>query len=203
MLARNSSINPHSLHHSPFILLLLAHNPIPQSIRVSTQAWFCAIIKILRIMEACKKQKFQVAEVELVYRSKVKASERPKINCSKDAYEILMDSWDIDKLELLEQFKVVFLNTACKVIGIYQVSSGGVAGTVADPKLIFTAALKIHANTIVLAHNHPSGNLKPSQMDEKLTEKIRKAGDLLEIKVLDHLIITSEGYYSFADEGVV
>jgi DNA repair protein RadC len=154
-------------------------------------------------MEACKKQKFQVAEVELVYRSKVKASERPKITCSNDAYDVLMDSWEEGKLELLEQFKIVLLDRSHRVLGIFQASSGGICGTVVDPKLIFTTALKTRSCSLILSHNHPSGNLKPSEADLTLTRKIKQAGEILEIKVLDHLIITSEGYYSFSDEGVM
>jgi DNA repair protein RadC len=89
------------------------------------------------------------------------------------------------------------------VLGIFEVSSGGVTGTVADPKLIFVAALKANACAIVISHNHPSGNLKPSQQDEQLTQKINQAGKFLDIKLLDHIIVTSEGYYSFADEGLI
>jgi DNA repair protein RadC len=89
------------------------------------------------------------------------------------------------------------------VLGIYEVSTGGMTGTVADPKLIFAAALKGAACGIILAHNHPSNNLKPSISDEQLTTKIKEGGKLLDIKLLDHLIISSEGYYSFADEGLL
>lgn len=145
----------------------------------------------------------RVAEVELVYKTKVKASERPKITSSKDSYDLLLQYWNKDKLELLEQFKVILLNRSNKVLGIYEVSSGGITGTVADPKLIFVAALKASACGIIISHNHPSGNLKPSRPDEDLTAKIKQAGKFLDIQVLDHVIVTSEGYYSFADEGVL
>lgn len=145
----------------------------------------------------------RVAEVELVYKTKVKPSERPKILSSKDSYNLLLQCWDMDKIELQEQFKVMLLNRSNKVLGIYEVSSGGITGTVADPKLIFMAALKASACGIIISHNHPSGNLKPSRPDEELTKKIKEAGMLLDIKVLDHVIVTSEGYYSFADEGLL
>jgi DNA repair protein RadC len=145
----------------------------------------------------------QIAEVELIYRSKVKASERPKITHSKDAYIIFKNHWDENKIELQEQFKVMFLNRANKVLGIYEVSTGGITGTVADPKLIFAAALKACACGIILVHNHPSNNLKPSIPDEQLTTKIKEGGKLLDIKLMDHLIISSEGYLSMADEGLV
>lgn len=145
----------------------------------------------------------KVAEVELVYRSKVKASQRPQINSAQEAYELLISVWDEGKLDLLEQFKVLFLNRANKVLCLYNVSSSGVTGTVADPRLIFTAALKVNAVALILVHPPPSGSLKPSRADEELTQKIRGAGGLLDIKVLDHLIISSEGYFSFADEGLL
>lgn len=144
---------------------------------------------------------FQVAEINVTYRPKFKASERPKIGSSKDVYNILFENWDMNKMELLEQFKILLLNRANKVLGIYEVSSGGIAGTVADPKLIFSAALKGCASSIILSHNHPSGNLKPSQADISLTQKLIAAGSFLDIAVLDHVIVSSEGYLSFADEG--
>lgn len=146
---------------------------------------------------------FQVSEIELVYKSKVKASSRPKITTSKDAYEVLKNSWDENKIDFIEQFKILLLNRANKVLAMYEISSGGITGTVADPRLIFTAALKANAVSIVLAHNHPSGNLQPSRADEQLTSRIKLAGEYLEIKVIDHLIVTSESYLSFADEGLL
>lgn len=143
----------------------------------------------------------KVSEVELIYRPKVKASERQQINSSKDAYEILIANWDENKIELMEEFKILLLNRSNKVLGIYKVSTGGITGTVADPRLIFAAALKAAACAIVLSHSHPSGNLIPSSSDNALTAKIVAGGKFLDIQVLDHLIITREGYYSYADDG--
>lgn len=94
----------------------------------------------------------------------------------------------------------MLLNSANRVLGVMEVSSGGVAGTVADPKVIFAAALKCSA--LILAHNHPSGNLRPSQADTNLTKRLVNGGELLDIAVLDHLIITEDDYLSFADEGL-
>ena len=145
----------------------------------------------------------QVAEVELVYRTKVKPSQRPKITTSVDAYEILQKIWNRDKIELVEEFKVLLLNRSNKVLGVLDASSGGITGTVADPRIILTAAIKANAVGIVLSHNHPSGSVKPSRADEELTVKIREAARFLDMTVLDHIIITSEGYYSFADEGLL
>lgn len=159
----------------------------------------------MRVMENSKNQKewYQIQEVELVYKSKVKASLRPVVTTAKQAYEVLWQTWDKNKVELQEQFKVLLLNRGGKAVGIYELSTGGTAGTVADPRLIFIAALKANACSIILAHNHPSSNLKPSRADEELTRKIKEAGKFLEINVLDHIIVTEEGYYSFADEGVI
>ena len=145
----------------------------------------------------------QVAEVELIYKTKVKASERPFIKTSKDGYDLLLKTWDENKIDFVEQFKVLFLNRANRVLGIYEVSSGGITGTVADPRLIFVAALRANACSIMISHNHPSGNLKPSLPDEQLTQKIKQAGMFLDITLLDHIIVTTEGYYSFADEGLL
>ena len=144
-----------------------------------------------------------VSEVELVYKTKVKPSERPLVKSAKECYELLILTWDENKIEFVEQFKVVLMNRAQRVLGIYELSTGGVAGTVTDPKLIFIAALKANACIIILSHNHPSGNLKPSRADEELTNKIATGGMYLDIKVIDHIIVTREGYYSFADEGLL
>jgi len=143
----------------------------------------------------------QVAEIQLSYKSTVRPSQRPKITSPKDAYEVLIQGWDSSKLEFVEQFKVLLLNRANKVLGIFEVSTGCSTGTVADPKLIFAAAIKSNACGIILAHNHPSGNLQPSQADIDLTRRMKEGGKLLEIQVLDHVIVTTEAYYSFADEG--
>ncbi|SRR6266536_578980 len=146
---------------------------------------------------------FQVAEVELIYKSKVKASERPRVLTSRDVYEVFKQSWDENKIDFIEQFKIMLLNRSNRVLAIYEVSTGGITGTIADPRVIFTAALKANAVSLALAHNHPSGDIKPSRQDEALTEKIKCAGNFLEIKVIEHLIISSESYFSFADEGLL
>lgn len=145
----------------------------------------------------------RVAEVELVYKTKVKASERPKINSVKDCYQLLKELWNENTIEMQEEFKVMLLNRGNKVIGVYEASSGGLTGTVADPRLILAVAIKSLAVSIILSHNHPSGNLKPSRADEEMTQKIKVAASYHDIRVIDHIIITSEGYYSFADEGLL
>ena len=115
-----------------------------------------------------EKKQWQVAEIQLSYKSDVKPSQRPKISRSKDACEILKSSWNESTIELFEEFKVLFTNRANKVVGIMEVSIGGISGTVADPRLIFIAALKAGASGMIVSHNHPSGNVIPSQADKFL-----------------------------------
>ena len=114
-----------------------------------------------------------------------------------------MQLWNPGKIELVEEFKVLFLNRANRIIGVLDASSGGITGTVADPRIILAAAVKCCAVNIILSHNHPSGSIKPSRADEELTVKIKEAAKWLDINVLDHIIITNEAYYSFADEGLL
>jgi DNA repair protein RadC len=126
----------------------------------------------------------------------------PKLSCSKDSADVLRSIWS-DRLEHVEEFVVICLNRANRMLGWAKVSSGGLSGTVADPKVIFQIALKSNASSIILAHNHPSGNLQPSEQDIRLTRKNKEAGLMLDLQVIDHIILTSEGYYSFADEGTL
>jgi DNA repair protein RadC len=146
---------------------------------------------------------YQVAEIQLTYKSNVKPSLRPKITGSREAFNILKENWDENKIEFVEQFKVMLTNRAHKVLGIFEVSTGGVSGTVADPKVIFAAVVKTGACGFIMAHNHPSGNLMPSQADIELTKKMKEGGKFLEVQLLDHIIVTTEGYYSFSDEGLL
>ena len=154
-------------------------------------------------MESTNKNHLNVAEIQLSYKSHVKPSERVKITCSRDAYNVLLQTWDDNRLEFVEQFKVILLNRANKVLGVFEVSTGSTTATVADPKIIFAAAIKANASGIIIAHNHPSGNLAPSQHDIDLTRKVKEGGKLLEVQLLDHVIMTTESYYSFADEGIM
>ena len=146
---------------------------------------------------------FKVAEVEVSYKSNCNITERPKISCANDAYQILKRHWQLGRIELLEEFKLILLNTSNRVLGIVDISVGGVSGTLADPKIIFAVALKTNSSKIILAHNHPSSNLKPSDADIKLTQKLKEGGKLLDIEVCDHLIITNHSYYSFADDNEI
>jgi DNA repair protein RadC len=125
---------------------------------------------------------------------------KEKITCSQDAFSIfrsVMGDYPY------EAFWIILLNKANKVIRKSNISEGGISGTVVDPKKIYKVAIDHHASSIILGHNHPSGNLQPSEADHKITKKIRDAGTLLDIAVLDHLIIGEDGYYSFADSGML
>ncbi|MGB0929477.1 MAG: RadC family protein [Chitinophagales bacterium] len=140
-----------------------------------------------------------VAALELGRRRRASlAKEKKQIKGSNDAFELLHP-----KIADLphEEFWVIFMNRGNKIVSTERISIGGVAGTVADVKLIFKRALELTVSGMILAHNHPSGNLRPSQADIQLTKKMVEAGKLLEINVFDHVIVTDMGYYSFADEG--
>jgi DNA repair protein RadC len=142
-----------------------------------------------------------LAEIEITYKPKYRASELPKVVTSWEAYDCLKGVYP--SLDYREFFYILCLNRNNKVLGYCQISSGGLSGTMADVRMIMQTALKSNSCSIILSHNHPSGNLVPSEADKELTKKIREAGKLLDIPVLDHLIITSESYFSFADEGLM
>jgi DNA repair protein RadC len=142
-----------------------------------------------------------IAALELGRRRKESEGvRRPRISSSRDAYEQIQP-YLLDLPH--EEFWLLLLNRANEVIKPIQVSQGGVSGTVADPKIIFKFAIENLSSAIILVHNHPSGNLKPSEADKELTRRLSSAGKLLEIPVLDHLIFTDGGYLSFADEGML
>lgn len=145
----------------------------------------------------------EVSEIQLTYRNKVKWSLRPTICNSEDASKILRQNWNEGTIEFVEEFRILVLNRANQVLGIFLLSTGGQAGTIVDPKIIFVAALKANAATVILAHNHPSGQLKPSDADIAITKRLVQAGIILDLQIVDHIILTSEGYYSFADSGLI
>ena len=144
-----------------------------------------------------------VADVKLLYYPKVKASERPIIQRLQDAYNVFMEKWDMNNIYLVEEFKLMLLNRGNRVLGVVPISSGGMTGTVADPRVVFRYALLSGATTIVICHNHPSENKQPSKADENLTQKFKQIGQLHDIHLMDHLIITGDGYLSMADEGML
>jgi DNA repair protein RadC len=151
-----------------------------------------------------KTQQTTISEVKLVYRTKVKASDRPQVKTSKDAFELFMECWDLDSIEHVEEFKLMLLTRSNKVLGIASISKGGINGTVTDVRVILQYAIKANASGIIICHNHPSGNVQPSESDIAITRKIKESGNVMDVQLLDHLIIIPEGvYYSMADEGTI
>jgi DNA repair protein RadC len=141
------------------------------------------------------------AALELGRRRQATASlDKPVIKSSKDIAQYLQA---LLKDYAYEVFAVVFLNRANKINHFEIISRGGITGTIADPRIILKKALEEDATSIVLCHNHPSGNLQPSRSDEELTKKIREAASYFDIKVIDHIIVSEDGFYSFADEGMI
>ena len=145
------------------------------------------------------KADYTVGEVELTYKSTSKA--RSKIYSSEDAYKVLLPTYKEGTICYKEYFKVLFLNQSNQVLGYTLISESGITETCTDVRVILQAALLTNSVAIILAHNHPSGNLKPSRQDMKITKQVKDAARLMRITVIDHLILTDEGYYSFADEG--
>lgn len=141
-----------------------------------------------------------IAEIQVSYNTNSRVKQ--KITSSASAYEILKANWNEGRLELQEEFKVLLLNRANDVLGIYNMSMGSVSGTVVDIRLLFAVALKCNASGILISHNHPSGNLNPSEADIEITKKIKQASELFDMRMIDHIIITHLGYYSFLDSGV-
>lgn len=148
------------------------------------------------------KELLKVCELKLTYKTTVNINNQPTITSAQSAYDVLLENWS-DEIEYVEEVNILLVNRANKVIGIYNVSKGGRCGAIVDSRVIFTAALEGGATGIILSHNHPSGNLKPSQADISLTENVVAGGKILGVTVLDHIIITKHGYYSFADEGMM
>lgn len=146
---------------------------------------------------------FKVTEIELSYSGRRPVEDMPEVRSPHHAYRVFMDHWDQKKLALQESFMVLLLNNNKRAIGISTLSTGGCKSTIVDTKLVFALAIKANANSIVVAHNHPSGNLKPSTADIQLTKKLQNAGDLLGITLDDHLILTWENYKSLRTEGLI
>jgi DNA repair protein RadC len=144
-----------------------------------------------------------VAEIKVSYKNPTPVRNRVKVTSSQQAASIFKHHWDVDTIELQEEFKAMYLNNAGQVIGIHSLSKGSSNSTVIDGKTLFGIALKARAQKIILCHNHPSGNLSPSLNDMDCTSKYISAARYLEMEIYDHIILTKEGYYSFADEGIL
>jgi DNA repair protein RadC len=142
-----------------------------------------------------------VHELEIVYKPKFQRDNLEKITNSLGAANLLRKSYNENTIECQEEVIVLFLDNANHVIGLQKLSKGGVSSTVVDTRLILSVALKSLASGIILSHNHPSGNLVPSEVDKKITQQLKDACKLLEITLLDHIIIApGTGYYSFTDD---
>lgn len=146
---------------------------------------------------------FRIAEIEVKYSTKVKASDRIKVTCSNDAADAFRELWS-QSMEHKESFYAMYLNRNNRILGIHKISEGGLTGTLIDVRCIFQVALKANACSVIVAHNHPSGNDAASEQDKTITRKIKEAGLTLDIPLLDHLImLPGDGYASFADEGLI
>ena len=142
----------------------------------------------------------QASEVEIICKSKILASKRVQIKSSIDAFRVFWESWDKKIIEHLEVFKIMLLNNKNEVLGIAEISVGGITSTIIDGRIVFQYALKTHATAIIIAHNHPSNNPTPSESDVDITKKLIQAGSVLNIQLLDHIILCGDGsYYSLGD----
>jgi DNA repair protein RadC len=137
-------------------------------------------------------------EIKVSYKRKTAG----KVITSGDALNYIKPFYE-EKVDVQEVFSIILLNRANSIIGNFTVSIGGISGTVVDARLIFSVALKTLASGIILIHNHPSGNLRPSEQDIQITQKLKEGAKLLDLSILDHLILTTDGYLSFADEGMM
>lgn len=146
-------------------------------------------------------ENFYVGEVELSY--KKTAKKLGKVTCGEDAYKYLIKTYKKGTISYKEYFKVLLLNNNNDILGHAVISEGGITATYADLRIIFQAALLANATAIIISHNHPSGSLKPSTDDINLTNRIKRAGDVMNIKLLDHIILTEGGYCSFQDNGML
>lgn len=142
-------------------------------------------------------------KIAVSYKNKLEKDQLIPIGSSQECYDVCKLIFNADTILWTEEFILICMNRAGSLIGYYKVSSGGTDSVIVDTKVVFTVALKCNAHSIILTHNHPSGTLKPSPADIELTKKIKAAGENLGIKVVDHLIVTQDGYYSMADEGIL
>ena len=142
-----------------------------------------------------------VAEIQVSYYPSI--LNNSQINDSRSSFELLLDGWCKKTLEMHEEVKILLLNRSNKVLGVYPLAKGGLNSCEVDIRIILSVALKTLSTGIILIHNHPSGNTKPSKADIAITERLKSACDIMNIVLLDHLIITKSDYYSFADEGLL
>jgi DNA repair protein RadC len=148
--------------------------------------------------------KNKVNEIQISYKEKNETLSSDSIKNSGDVAKLLFDNWNANTIGLQETFKVLLLNNSNKIKGEFELSTGGITGTLVDIRILFAIVLKSLSVGIILCHNHPSGKLIPSEADKSITKKIQKAAAFLDVQVLDHLILTPNGeFYSFADNGLL
>lgn len=147
-------------------------------------------------------EEYTLSEIEVHYRANIK-HRTSKICCSMDSYNVLMKVYKDELLDLREEFKVIYLNRSNIINGICYHSIGTTTQTVVDNKTIIGAAIISNSSGIIVSHNHPSGSVIPSEMDKRLTSKLIEAAKLFDIQVLDHIIVSRDQYYSFADDGKI
>lgn len=145
----------------------------------------------------------ELAEVKAAYKPKLKMREQPKLTSGYEVYDYLMKIWDHDTIEYTETMYMVMLNRENRVLGWVVLSEGGTSAVICDPKKMFQHGLIFNASAIILAHNHPSGNTRPSEADRSLTRKVVDLGKMLDMPVLDHVIVTATSFLSFNDEGLI
>ncbi len=143
----------------------------------------------------------ELTEILISYKNK--NQDAVKVSSSVDVYNFILNHWDDDTLDIQENVKMLLLNSSNTILGVYDVSRGSINSTVIDLRLVLSVALKCLASSIILVHNHPSGNINPSEQDREFTKKIKSACKFLEIQLFDHIIITRHDYYSFADNGYI
>ena len=147
---------------------------------------------------------FMLNELELITKQQTLIPyEWRRVRNAFDAWEIMIKTWDMQRMGLVEEFKILMLDTNSNCIGISRISTGGLNSTVVDKRIVFMTALQAVASQLILVHNHPSGNLAFSRHDISLTQQLKQAGDILDIRVADHLVLSRNGYISMNDEGVM
>lgn len=143
----------------------------------------------------------KVAELLVSYSAHIVSEQ--KISNSRETYSLIINHWNLDTIEMLEEVKILLLNKSNKALGVFDLSKGGMSSSIIDVKIVLSIALKSLASGIIIVHNHPSGYLSPSKADIDITKKLKSACNLMDITVLDHLIISKDNYYSFADDGIL
>ena len=143
----------------------------------------------------------ELTEILISYKNK--NQDAVKVSSSVEVYNFIQNHWDDDTLDIQENVKMLLLNSSNTILGVYDVSRGGINSTVIDLRLVLSVALKCLASSIILVHNHPSENINPSEQDREFTKKIKSACKFLEIQLFEHIIITRYDYFSFADNGYI